>query len=52
MAGYICPMSILDEGHILDIAVRSGCRGRGVGRLLVQRAVERCRTRGAEFCLS
>jgi ribosomal-protein-alanine N-acetyltransferase len=48
VAGYICPMSLLDEGHILNVAVRSDCRGRGVGRLLVERAVHECRARGAE----
>jgi len=48
VAGYICPMSILDEGHILNVAVRSDCRGRGVGRLLVERSVDECRARGAE----
>jgi len=48
VAGYICPMTILDEGHILNVAVRCDYRGRGVGRLLVERAVAECRTRGAE----
>jgi [ribosomal protein S18]-alanine N-acetyltransferase len=48
VAGYICPMSLLDEGHILNVAVRNDCRGRGVGRLLVERAVDECRARGAE----
>jgi ribosomal-protein-alanine N-acetyltransferase len=48
VAGYICPMSLLDEGHILNVAVRSDCRGSGVGRLLVQRAIDECRSRGAE----
>jgi ribosomal-protein-alanine N-acetyltransferase len=42
VAGYICPMSLLDEGHILNVAVRSDCR------LLVERAVAECRDRGAE----
>ena len=49
VAGYICLMSLLDEGHILNVAVRSDCRGRGVGRMLVERAVAECRARGADF---
>ena len=49
LAGYICPMLILDEGHILNVAVHRARRGAGIGRLLVQRVIETCRTGGAEF---
>lgn len=49
LAGYICPMLVLDEGHILDVAVSPQMRGRGIGRLLVERALLDCRERGAAF---
>jgi len=49
LVGFICPMLLLDEGHIMDVAVDPGCRGRGVGRLLVQRVLDDCRDGGASF---
>ncbi len=47
--GFICPMLIIDEGHILDVAVAPAFRGRGIGRLLVEKVLEECRFLGAEF---
>ncbi len=47
--GYVCPMQLLDEGHILDVAVRKDFCGRGVGRLLVETALRMCREKGADF---
>lgn len=49
LAGFICPMQLLDEGHILDVAVDPALRGAGVGRLLVQQVLEDCRSGGAAF---
>lgn len=49
LVGYICPMQLLDEGHILDVAVDPGLRGAGVGRLLVQRVLDDCRAANASF---
>ena len=49
LAGYICPMLLLDEGHILDVAVHPDYRGQGIGRLLVERVITDCRAGGAEF---
>lgn len=46
---FICPMQIIDEGHILDVAVKKEFRGQGIGRLLVEKVLEECRTLGAEF---
>jgi ribosomal-protein-alanine N-acetyltransferase len=43
VAGYLCATLLLDEAEILDVAVRSDLRGRGVGRLLLDHAVELCR---------
>lgn len=49
LLGYICPMLLLDEGHILDVAVHPDMRGAGVGRLLVEKVLEECRGNGASF---
>jgi ribosomal-protein-alanine N-acetyltransferase len=49
LAGYICPMVLLDEGHILNVAVRCDQRGQGLGKLLVEKVLEECRDRGVEF---
>lgn len=45
VAGYLCLKQLLDEGEILDVAVSSRFRGRGVGKLLVRWAMEFCRER-------
>jgi [ribosomal protein S18]-alanine N-acetyltransferase len=47
--GYVCPMLLLDEGHILDVAVRKDYRGHGIGRLLVAHVLGEGRERGAAF---
>lgn len=47
IAGYLCPSLVLDEGEILDVAVREECRGFGVGRLLVTEVLRLFRERGA-----
>jgi len=39
-AGYICPMLVLDEGQILNLAIQPACRGRGIGRMLLEAALE------------
>jgi ribosomal-protein-alanine N-acetyltransferase len=49
LVGYICPMQLLDEGHILDVAVDPALRGAGIGRLLVQQVLQDCRFGGASF---
>jgi [ribosomal protein S18]-alanine N-acetyltransferase len=49
IAGYICPMLVIDEGHILDVAVSLAYRGLGIGRLLVERVLRDCRDAGADF---
>lgn len=49
VVGYICPMLILDEGHILDVAVHHEFRGCGIGKLLVEKVIATCLDGGAEF---
>ena len=49
LVGYICPMQLLDEGHILNVAVDPDLRGSGVGRMLVQQVLDDCRAAGASF---
>lgn len=49
VVGYICALQVLDEGHILNVAVDPACRGAGIGRLLVQRVLDDCRAQGAAF---
>ena len=49
LVGFICPMQLLDEGHILDVAVDPALRGAGVGRFLVQQVLQDCRFGGASF---
>lgn len=49
VAGYICPILLLDEGEIRNVAVRSDLRGQGVGQLLVDKVIGDCRDRGAVY---
>ena len=49
LVGYICPMIILDEGHIFDVAVHPDFRGQGLGKMLVEKVLAICHERGAEF---
>lgn len=49
LVAYICPMLLLDEGHIMNVAVDPAARGMGVGRLLVQRVLDDCRAENAAY---
>jgi len=49
LVGYICPLLVVDEGHILNVAVNPAQRGKGIGRLLVEKVLAECRDGGAEF---
>ena len=49
LVAYICPMQLLDEGHILNVAVETALRCAGAGRLLVQQVLQDCRFGGASF---
>lgn len=43
LIGYICYWILYNEMHILNIAVRRSCRGRGYGRLLLEHALSSAR---------
>jgi len=49
LLGYICPMLVLDEGHILNVAVGIPFRGKHVGKMLVEHVLTECRILGASF---
>ncbi len=49
LIGYICTMQLLDEGHILNVAVDPDLCGNGLGRLLVQRVLDDCLAANASF---
>ncbi|GAB4489652.1 MAG: ribosomal protein S18-alanine N-acetyltransferase [Thermodesulfovibrionales bacterium] len=46
VAGYICANYVLDEGHILDLAVHPDYRRQGVATLLIREALERLKRAG------
>lgn len=48
IVGYVCMMSLFEEAQILDIAVAPEQRGRGVGRLLLEKAFATAKGKGAE----
>lgn len=49
VAGYVCLMSLFEEAQILDIAVACEQRGRGVGRILMEKAFAVAGEKGAEI---
>jgi len=49
VAGYLCLKQVLDEAEILDVAVSSTQRARGIGRLLVEWALAESRGREVNF---
>jgi [ribosomal protein S18]-alanine N-acetyltransferase len=48
IAGFLCLKQVLDEGEILDVAVKGSMRGKGIGRMLVEAALADSRQRGGE----
>jgi ribosomal-protein-alanine N-acetyltransferase len=47
VTGYSIALTVLDESEILNLAVDARLRGRGVGGLLLDAALEQLRERGA-----
>ena len=46
--GYVIALTVLDEAEILNLAVRRGDRGKGLGRKLLDAAIDQASSRGAE----
>lgn len=47
VVGYGGMWLVLDEAHITNIAVHPDCRGRGIGRRILQELIKRAALRGA-----
>ena len=48
--GYVIAIAVMDEAEILNLAVRPGDRGAGLGGKLLDRALAEAASRGAEQC--
>ncbi len=48
LVGYMCFWTVLDEAHLLNIAVRPSHRGRGFGQSMMNYLEETCRGLGLE----
>jgi ribosomal-protein-alanine N-acetyltransferase len=44
LVGYSCRWRVTDEVHLLNVAVHSGRRGSGIGRLLVEAVIGEARS--------
>lgn len=47
IVGYVCSWLIIDEVHILNIAVQPGCRRRGIGQVLLCQTLAHARQAGS-----
>lgn len=43
--GYCCFISVLDEGEIPNVCVKSSARGKGIGRSMMERLIEEAKER-------
>jgi ribosomal-protein-alanine N-acetyltransferase len=50
LVGYAVVWTVVDQAELGNVAVEEGWRKRGVGRMLVEAALERARARDAEEC--
>lgn len=48
VAGYAIALAVADEAEILNLAVHPKFRGKGIGRSLLDSAVDQVKSRGAE----
>lgn len=49
IVGHICAAYVLDEGHILDLAVRPDYRGMGIASMLVKNVIEELKAMDCRF---
>ncbi|MBA4371615.1 MAG: ribosomal-protein-alanine N-acetyltransferase [Thermodesulfovibrio sp.] len=49
IAGYLCSSLVLDEGHILDVAVHPSGRRQGLGRRLLQETLDHLGQQGCRI---
>lgn len=49
VVGYVCLMSLFEEAQILNVAVSSSHRGRGIARMLLMESFRLAREKGAEI---
>jgi ribosomal-protein-alanine N-acetyltransferase len=47
--GYLCLEQVLDEGHILDLAIHPDYRGMGIATALVEKGVGQLKGRGCRL---
>ncbi len=47
--GYICVRLIMDEGHILNLAVRPDMRRQGIAKAMVNKAIGEMKEKGCLF---
>lgn len=48
VVGFICLMSLFEEAQILDVAVDTGQRGKGIAQILIEFAEDLAAKKGAE----
>lgn len=46
--GYICATRVIDEGHILNIAVHPDVRQRGIANALLEKVIDELRKKGCK----
>jgi len=46
--GYICANSVIDEGHILNIAVHPDMRRKGIAAVLLEKVIDELRRKGCK----
>jgi ribosomal-protein-alanine N-acetyltransferase len=49
ISGYICAQHVLDEGHILNLAVHPELRRKGIGNALAEETLDRLKKRGCRI---
>lgn len=47
LVAFMCFWIILDEAHLLNIAVSPNCRGRGIGTHMIKRLIDICKKKEA-----